>query len=374
MRITLGGFLAVMLIFSIIGGISLGTTVWFLDRTFDSDSFIQTSKEDIISQVSKVNATEVFTDVSEIAKEVGPSIVSITTKTVSDSFFGQVEGEMSGSGIIYKIFEDTVYILTNYHVIEDFSEILVDFDDGKLVKTELSGFDEDMDLAVIKIEEKIIGSEKFSNLRAANFGNSTKLNVGEPAIAIGNPLGYNDTVTTGVISSIKREISLSRFNVDLIQTDAAINPGNSGGALLNAIGEVIGINTMKINDTAVEGIGFAIPISTAIPIADELIEKGYVSRAYLGVSGKTVDEESSKAYNIPVGVYIANVADLSPADKAGLLKEDVIINYANEKIEDTQTLISLIIGTKIGENVEIKVIRDNEELVFNVILEERPKE
>ncbi len=212
----------------------------------------------------------------------------------------------------------------------------------------------------------------MGNLKPAVFGNSDTLEVGELAVAIGNPLGYNRTVTVGVVSALNRELQVSANKFTLIQTDAAINPGNSGGALVNGNGEVIGINTVKISDTQVEGIGFAIPINSAKPIVDQLLTNGYVSRPYLGVSGRNIDEQLSELYELPIGVYVAQVIPNSAADDAGLEKGDVIISFDGHKVNDMEHLIDLIKGKKVGDKIEVKLVRNGtEKLVKTVELKEK---
>jgi serine protease Do len=330
----------------------------------------------------------------KIADEVGSSVVGIvvkakakatTTQNYYDPFsnmdpFGDSQdssqssqvSEGSGSGII---FNDEGYILTNNHVVTLDSDTVADdieviLHDGKnstkKYKAKLIGRDPQTDLAVIKISDA-------KDLTVAEFGNSDDLKVGDLAVAIGNPLGEElaGTVTTGYISALNRKIQLDDREFNLIQTDAAINSGNSGGALVNAHGEVIGINSAKLQATGVEGIGFAIPINQAKTIARELIDKGKVSRPQLGIytnSSVAIDDSISKAYNIPKGVYVSGVVKNSGADKAGLQEKDIITEINGKKIESLTALRKEIQNNKIGDEVTLTVYRDGKTSKIKVTL------
>ena len=279
---------AVMASFVIFGGCSMGTA---------ADNSVGGTKPAQAVDVTGLSDAR-NTPVVRAAKAVGPAVVGITNKAVARDWFNNpVETEGVGSGVIFR---SDGYIVTNNHVIDGAKEIIVSLSDGRSVKGKLVGKDEFTDLAVVKVDEK--------DLPTAVFGNSDAVVVGEPAIAIGNPLGleFQGSVTVGVISALNRTLDLSDKRVKLLQTDAAISPGNSGGALVNADGEVIGINSAKVAAAAVEGIGFSIPINTVQTIVNELIEKGYVARPYLGVS--VFDPMTAARYgyqlNIDKGVYI----------------------------------------------------------------------
>ena len=257
---------AVLVSFVIFGGCSMGTAA---DNSVSAMKPAQTVD---VSGLSEARNTPVV----RAAKAVGPAVVGITNKAVARDWFNNpVETEGVGSGVIFR---SDGYIVTNNHVIDGAKEIIVSLSDGRSLKGQLIGKDEFTDLAVVKVDER--------NLPTAAFGNSDTVVVGEPAIAIGNPLGleFQGSVTVGVISALNRTLDVSDKRVKLLQTDAAISPGNSGGALVNADGEVIGINSAKVSAAAVEGMGFSIPINTVQTIVNELIEKGYVARPYLGVS------------------------------------------------------------------------------------------
>lgn len=275
-----------------------------------------------------------LTDVSSVVDEVMPSIVAITnTGTVTyNSFFGKQsqQSQSCGSGIIVSEDDDYLYIATNNHVVADSEELTVQFDDDSVVKAEIRGTDPDDDLAVVRVKKADLGKDTYSNIKIATIGDSESVAVGSPAIAIGNALGYGQSVTTGIVSALNRTVTTQDSqtgetvtNNKLIQTDAAINPGNSGGALLNENGEVIGINSVKYSSTEVEGIGYAIPMSVAKPIIESLIQDGKYTnenQAYLGIKGGDVSSEMV-AYGFPQGVYVSSVSAGSGAANAGLQEE-----------------------------------------------------
>ena len=251
----------------------------------------------------------VVKDVSDVVQKVRPSVVGVITES-----FQTYSTSSTGSGIILS--EDG-YIVTNNHVVEGGDSIAVTLDDGETYAAELIGTDVKSDIAVLKIDAQ--------NLPAAEFGDSSQVEVGEAAIAIGNPLGLNGTVTAGIISAVDREIQVGSSNMVLLQTDASINPGNSGGALLNEYGQVIGVNSAKISSEDSEGLGFAIPSNTVEPIVEELIDKGYVSgRPLTGISGRNVSALAAAFYNIPQGILVDQVAPESDAAAKGLTAGDVI--------------------------------------------------
>src|SRR5690554_2348490 len=296
--------------------------------------------------------------VEEIVEKVGPSIVSITSKIQTRDFFSRINTQEGlGSGVIFEINDDGIMILTNNHVIENAHALTVTFKDELQADAKVIGSDSDTDLAILQIDRKDIPQGIQDEIKVAEFGDSDRLKVGERAIAIGNPLGYSDTVTVGVISALDRELQVADKNLKLIQTDAAINPGNSGGALVNGSGQLVGINTVKIADTQVEGIGFAIPINYAKPIIEELLEQGYVSRPYLGIVAGDVDEETADLYKLPVGVLIYDVMDGSAADKAGLIRGDVIIEINGDKILTMEQLTGIIADSKVGDSIHVIAVR-----------------
>jgi serine protease Do len=303
----------------------------------------------------------------EIAKTVGPAVVGISSKSEMQNIFGQTqEGKSTGSGIIISA---DGYIITNNHVIDGAKEITILINNGKEHKAKLVGQDARTDLAVLKID--------VSGITHATLGNSANLQVGELAVAIGNPLGNElaGSVTVGVISALNRSITVDDRKLTLIQTDAAINPGNSGGALINSYGEVIGINSVKMAASGVEGIGFAIPINEAKPIIDDLMKNGYVKgRPVIGISGRSVSPQDSKYYNIPIGIYISEVMPYSAAEKAGIKPSDVIIKVNNEKVKTIEELNREKEKFKAGETIKITFIRNGEEKTVDLtLLEEKPR-
>ena len=311
--------------------------------------------------------TTVSADVSGVVKEVMPAIVSINNHyTEKISYFGQSiinEADASGSGIIVGQNDTELLIVTNYHVIADTEKLTVQFVEGSELEASVKGTDADMDLAVIAVPLTRIDNKTMQAIAIATLGDSDSLEVGEPAIAIGNSLGYGQSVTTGVISALNRSIELSDgSDGTFIQTDAAINPGNSGGALLNMKGEVIGINSNKIGGSAVEGMGYAIPISSASPIIAELMLKetknkvAEEERGYLGLSGINVTPDVSGTYGIPEGVFITQVYDNTAAAAAGLKKGDIITELNGEEITTMDELQKELEFHAKGEKVEITIM------------------
>ena len=310
-----------------------------------------------------------------VAQKVLPSIVGIKIKYSINSIFGSSEAEATGSGII--ISEDG-YILTNNHVVssesssyyytvEEATKMTVNlYNDTKEYEATIIGTDEYTDLAVIKIDA--------SGLTPATLGDSDNVKVGEFAMAIGCPLGLDITVTSGIISAVNRTVSEGTGGTEYtcIQTDAAINSGNSGGALVNSNGEVIGINTLKLSGTGVEGMGFAIPISSTKDIIDQLIEYKTVKRPYIGISGVAVDEKTAKNYNIPTGVYVYSAEKGSPAEKAGLQKGDVITHIEGTEVKNVNEFNKIKNKSKIGDTVTLKIYRNGEEKEVQVTLAETP--
>ncbi len=321
------------------------------------------------------------------ANKILPSIVGIevTYTATSNSFFGFGQPMTStatatGSGII--ISEDG-YILTNNHVVDSSSSSssysYYELSEATSVKVKLNsdvygsdsvfdakivGKDSQTDLAVLKIEK--------SGLTAAEFADSDQAVVGEFAMAVGSPLGLDTTVTTGIISAVNREVVSDGNKFVCIQTDAAINSGNSGGALVNSEGKVIGINTLKLSGSGVEGIGFAIPINSTLDIIDELIEHNKVIRPYIGITGLDLDEETAKKNNLVVGIYVKDVQTFSPAEKAGIKIGDVIIKADGKDIKNMDELNEIKNSHKVGDTITITVNRNGEEKELSVKLEETP--
>ena len=311
------------------------------------------------------------------ANKVLPSIVGITVEyTVNSPYYGysmKSSASASGSGVI--ISEDG-YILTNNHIVNTSStssyyqvsqanKVTVKlYNDDTIYDATIVGTDETTDLAVIKIEK--------TGLPAAELGNSDSVKVGEFSMAIGNPLGMESTVTAGIISAVNRTITSENRNYTVIQTDAAINSGNSGGALVNSKGQVIGINTLKLSGTGIEGIGFAIPINSTVDIYKQLISDGKVKRPYIGISGRDINEQTAKQYKLVEGVYIVSVEPYSSAEKAGLKSYDVITEVDGNKITSMDELNEIKNSHKIGDIINLKVYRDNNYVDVQVTLGEQP--
>lgn len=304
---------------------------------------------------------------SEVTENVMPSIVSITGifQTTSQSWYGQQssESEGVGSGIIIGKEDGKLLIVTNNHVVEDAKSLSVGFVDDETASAAIRGTDSDADLAVIEVKLSDLKDSTKEKIAVITMGDSDDLKTGEQAIAIGNALGYGQSVTGGYISALNREVQLTDKTMTLIQTDAAINPGNSGGALLNSKGELIGINTVKYADEDVEGMGYAIPINTAKPIINELIENGSVSedeQAYLGISGQTVDSSMAAQFNMPTGVYVQQVMSNSPAKSAGMSAGDIITEFNGSKVSTMDGLQDKISNIKAGTKVKIVVQRQSQ--------------
>ena len=311
------------------------------------------------------------------ANKVLPSIVGITVEyTVNTPYFGysmQSAGTASGSGVI--ISKDG-YILTNNHVVNTSStssfyqvsqanKVTVKlYNDETTYDAKIIGTDETTDLAVIKIEK--------DNLPAAELGDSDSIQVGEFSMAIGNPLGMESTVTAGIISAANREITSDGKQFTVIQTDAAINSGNSGGALVNSKGEVIGINTLKVSGSGIEGIGFAIPINSTTKIYEQLISDGKVKRPYIGISGRDIDEQTAKQYNLVEGVYVVSVEQFSAAEKSGVKAYDVITEVDGKQIKSMDELNEIKNSHQIGDTINLKVYRDKEYIDIQLTLGEQP--
>ena len=304
--------------------------------------------------------------VSDVIEKNLPSIVSITSITRQSNWFGQsydIPG--SGSGIIVGRTEKEILVATNNHVVQGAGEITVTFVDGNEANAIIKGSDVAADLAVVALDIADIPKETLDKITVAKLGNSDEVKVGELAIAIGNALGYGQSVTVGYISAKDREVEVSDGYLQtkkmiLLQTDAAINPGNSGGALLNSKGEVIGINSVKYAKEEVEGMGFAIPISTAIPIINELMSREILSeheQGFLGISGTDVTEDVSEAYNMPVGVYVYETVEGGPAQKAGLQQGDIIIKVDEIKITSISQLREYVNSRRVGTNVKLTYMR-----------------
>ena len=324
-----------------------------------------TDTEASSTKISQTSST-IRSDVSDVVENVMPSIVSITNMSVQEvqNFFGgyqQQKSESCGSGIIIQQTDSELLILTNNHVVEDNDTLTVTFNDDESVEALIKGTDSDRDLAVVAVKLDDIKEETMKVIKTAELGDSKNLTVGEPVIAIGNALGYGQSVTTGVVSALNRE--MEDFDGTYIQTDAAINPGNSGGALLNANGEVIGINSAKIASDQVEGMGYAIPISDVTDIINDLMNQTTKSKVdpdkqgYIGIKGVDVDGDMAKTYNMPEGVYISEVMQGGGAEKAGLEQGDIITKIDGSSVSGMDELKSKLEYYAAGEAIKVTIQR-----------------
>ncbi|MDD6212253.1 MAG: trypsin-like peptidase domain-containing protein [Clostridiales bacterium] len=321
--------------------------------------------------------------VQEVTRIVLPSTVAIncTGTEIISTFWGNAQQQYSscGTGIVVGESEEELLIATNCHVVNDSDTISVSFIDDAEADALIKGTDPDNDLAVIAVKLQDLTEETLEQISVAELGDSDSLEVGEQVVAIGNALGYGQSVTTGIVSALNREVVTEQSTSLLIQTDAAINPGNSGGALVNMQGQVIGINSAKYSDEEVEGMGYAIPISAASPILDELMNRetreqvSEEDSAYLGIQGQDIDERISSAYNMPEGVYLVNVMKDSPADNAGLRNGDILVEFDGTRVDSVETLQNMLKYYSAGEIVPVTVKRVEKgeyvEYELNVLLE-----
>ena len=347
----------------------VGSKVLGLEKKTTKEVSNTTQNKASLSKASSV----ITSDVSNVVESVMPSIVSITNMSVQQvqSFFGgtsQQEVTSAGTGIIIEQTDSELLIVTNNHVVADSNQLTVTFDDQSSVEADIKGTDSAHDLAVIAVQLDKISDDTLDKISVATLGDSTKLKVGEPAIAIGNALGYGQSVTTGVISATDRESQTTdsatgettgSSDVKLIQTDAAINPGNSGGALVNANGEVIGINSAKLIGENVEGIGYAIPISDVTDIITNLMNQetktkvSEAERGYLGITGLDVEDSDSQRYGMPTGVYISEVSRGGGAADAGITKGSIIVGFNGITIDSMESLQEQLQYYKKGEKVTL---------------------
>ena len=355
-------------VFGLVGGVT------FEGVNYTANHFIGSAAvESTATPASKLKTTTTSTGssdgssegVSTVAANVLPSIVAIDVTVQEDTqdVFGRnysQESSGSGSGIIVAQDDSNLYIATNNHVVQNATSVSVKFNDDSTYTASVKGTDTDSDLAVVEIPMKDLSSDTKNNIKVATLGDSTKVKIGEQSIAIGNALGYGTSVTVGYISAVDREVASEDVNMKLLQTDAAINPGNSGGALVDDEGKVIGINSAKYSDTSVEGMGFAIPISTAVPIINDIIDAQQVSedeQAYLGIKGTDVSSEISQYYNMPEGIYVGKVTKDSPAGKAGIKTGDIIVKFNGNETTTMDGLKDRLGRCKAGDTVEVVVKR-----------------
>ncbi|QHF57246.1 protease Do-like [Bacillus subtilis] len=349
----------------------------------------ESKKSSSSSSSSSAFKSEDSSKISDMVEDLSPAIVGITNLQAqsNSSLFGSSSSDSSedtesgsGSGVIFKKENGKAYIITNNHVVEGASSLKVSLYDGTEVTAKLVGSDSLTDLAVLQISDDHV-------TKVANFGDSSDLRTGETVIAIGDPLGkdLSRTVTQGIVSGVDRTVSMStsagETSINVIQTDAAINPGNSGGPLLNTDGKIVGINSMKISEDDVEGIGFAIPSNDVKPIAEELLSKGQIERPYIGVSMLDLEQVPQNyqegtlglfGSQLNKGVYIREVASGSPAEKAGLKAEDIIIGLKGKEIDTGSELRNILYkDAKIGDTVEVKILRNGKEMTKKIKLDQK---
>lgn len=387
----IAGGLCFAVAFGVIASAAFQTTNFVGNALFGEKVKTEKSSEKKVDSTSLTRTSSTVTsDVSEVVNSVMPSVVSITNMSVQQvqSFFGGTssqEVQSSGSGIIVGQNDTELLIATNNHVVEGSTTLTVSFINESSAEAKIKGTDASRDLAVIAVPLENIEGETMGEIKVATLGDSTKLQVGEPVIAIGNALGYGQSVTTGIVSALNRQIDMEGFDAELIQTDAAINPGNSGGALVNANGEVIGINTVKVSSDAVEGMGYAIPISDANETITTLMNKETREqvpedeRGFLGVEITNVEAESAELYGMPTGVYIRNVIEGTGAEKAGLVRGGVITELDGSSVDSMTTLQNLLSYYRVGETVTLTVEMPGkdgsyEEKEVEVVLSEKQTE
>ena len=329
-----------------------------------------------------------YETISDIAEDLSLSVVTIITSIESVDMFNMTRsGSALGSGIIIGESGDELYIATNHHVLSDAKSVsvIIGMDDAHAVNAYLKGSDQDTDLAVIYLKKSEIPDEVKEQIKIATLGDSDSLRLGDLSIAIGSPVdkSFGNTVTVGSISGLERTVQFQNDDgtsqsMILLQTDAAINPGNSGGALVNGRGEVVGINNAKLTSTDIEGMGFAIPINTAKPILEQLINEGKIRRPYLGITGVSVEDlQNTSQYNLVYGVYVATVVENGPAAKAGVQANDVIISFNGQPINVFDDLTAAIKELGIGGSAEMEILRgyiegDAQTVTLQVTIEEKP--
>lgn len=368
---------AIALVFGLVAGAAFQGSYFLIGKLTGND-IAATKSEETEKQKGEISGTAVSTattisDVSDIVENVMPSIVAVTNISYSEyrSFFGGTqtyESESAGSGIIISQDDDNLYIATNNHVVSGAESLTITFCDEEAVPATVKGSDASVDLAVVAVSLKDIQEETKDAIKVATVGDSSQLTVGESSVVIGNALGYGQSVTTGVISALEREVQLQdesgkTISNQLLQTDAAVNPGNSGGALLNMKGEVVGIVSAKYSDTSVEGMGYAIPISSAQTIIEGLITREVVAEedaSYFGIAGVDVTESVSREYDIPTGVYVTKVASNSGAGEAGIKKGDVITAFNGREVSSMEEISDMMQYISAGTKVEVTVAQSRE--------------
>lgn len=376
-----GKFAAGLVIVSMVGGVSLGAGYAF---TAPLANKLYEDKYGITREVAEKNEVtpyaqstgyvtplSVNNSIADIAESVGPSVVSIKNNKLITTWAGEFNQEGLGSGVIFKVDDQKVYIISNAHVVEGATTLTVTFLGNSKVPANIVGYDTITDIAVVAVDKADIPADIVGQIKPAILGDNDKLRVGDLAVAIGTPIdeAYENTVTVGVVSALDREISLTDQKLNLIQTDAAINPGNSGGALVGPTGEVVGINTIKLVDSEIEGMGFAIPINDVKPIVEELMATGSIARPVLGIVGENLTEELGNYWDIPVGIMVVQVQPGTSADVAGIKQGDVILEFDGQRISTMEELKELLLDRKVGDQVKVKVVRGSQKLTLDVKLQ-----
>ena len=353
-------------------------TIW--EEPVSTEDEVKKTTTDIMDNTEN---TYTSTEISDVVSKAMPSIVSIDCVTqVSSPFYGTYDAPTAGSGIIIEQKEKELMIATNNHVVEDAKDIKVTFNDGTTAAATVKGKDDVADLAVIAVKLEDLSADTLNSIAVAKLGNSDDVKIGEIAIAIGNSLGYGQSVTVGYISAKDRDLTIDgQTYSNLLQTDAAINPGNSGGALVNINGEVIGINNAKVGGTNVEGMGYAIPISRAQNILADFAARETLSteeQGFLGVSITSVTDDIAKMYNWPTGAYVSAIVEGGAAEKAGIMVGDIITAIDDTKIKTDRSLVEKIQSIRYGKEIKVTLQRleDGEfvEKNFTVVLGQRPAE
>lgn len=353
----------IVLVLAVLGAVGFKGATYLIERYMYKTDYDVTEDKIDSTQIAQGKGDIVESDVADVAENVMPSVVSITNMSIQEVqsyFFGgtqKYQSQSSGSGIIIGQNKTELLMVTNNHVVAESQTLTVTFIDGTSIDAQIKGTDSDKDLAIISIPLTSMEADTLEAIKVATLGDSKVLRVGEPAIAIGNALGYGQSVTTGIISALGRTVE--GIDGALIQTDAAINPGNSGGALLNANGEVIGINTAKVSSDAVEGMGYAIPISDVTDILNDLINQKTrtkvpeAERGTLGITCLDVTEELSQYYNMPEGVYVKEIQKGSGANKAGLPLYSIITKVEKRTVDTKEELVEELQYYRRGETVKI---------------------
>ena len=359
--------------FGLVAGIIIFGISYFGNKTFgnsnSNSTFVAGNPSTIKTGYSvnkSLNSMSTITDVSSIVSACMPSVVAIngTMTTTTAGFYRQsYEAPVAGSGIILGKNDTELLIVTNAHVVDDVNDLKVTFIDDTQVEAVVKGSKSNKDLAVVAVKLSDIAQSTMDSIVIAEIGDASDVLVGEAAIAIGNSMGYGQSVTVGVISALNREITIDNVTYTVIQTDAAINPGNSGGALINQYGQVIGINSAKLSDESVEGMGYAIPISDVMDIIEELMSKETREKVeaskqgYIGISGQDIDASTAAVWGYPEGIYVGKVQEKSAADEAGIKYRDIIVSFDDESVTTMAALKKKLAYYSAGETVNIGLYR-----------------